>query len=150
MRVRLIALAAALIGCSRAEGPIRLASDDAKVEIEVAPFSMTVLSRDGRRLLTTVPEGLAGGAYGAPAATEDRPTFEGQALAGWDGYRAHELPWTRGVHARLLERTATSARLLLGAGSDAVGMTKCVKLPRVRSIDVPGEVNVYGPNGVVG
>ena len=50
MRVRLIALAAALIGCSRAEGPIRLASDDAKVEIEVAPFSMTVLSRDGRRL----------------------------------------------------------------------------------------------------
>jgi alpha-glucosidase (family GH31 glycosyl hydrolase) len=117
MKIRSRPLLASLIflssACHRAPSSISLTSSEARVDVALSPFSLTLRSPDGRALLGTAAEGTLAGPYGAPGATEDRPTFTGQALAGWDGYQAHELGWLRGASARLLDRDARSARLQL-------------------------------------
>jgi len=133
-RIAFIAALAALamLSCARADAPMALSSDAARVEISLSPFAFTVFAPDGRALLKTVPETSSSDAYGAPGATEDRPSYEGQALAGWDGYRARELPWTRGSRGRVLERTASSARMAVASADGELVINLSVAGPRVR------------------
>ena len=121
MRCVLIGLLGfALLSCSHAEGPFSLATDQLFARVSLAPFSLVVKDATGKALLATLPESTAPGPYGAPGGTFDLPSFVGQALAGWDGYQAHEGAWLRSGTAQVLARTATSARLQLGQGDSVI------------------------------
>lgn len=118
-----------LAGCASAcqRGPVRLASADARVSIELSPFVLRVQDAQGRDVLVTLP-GDGPSPYGAPATTLDRPHYLSQILSGWDGYRAIEAPWTRAGIATLRAQTTTTASL----DSGSIRLDVSINGPRVR------------------
>ncbi len=134
MRPILLSLiaAVALIGCARGDSSsVKLASDSARVEISLSPFSFTVRNAAGNAVLTSLADQGAPGPYGGPGATLDRPTYIGQVLAGWDSYHAGEGPWLREARARVLDKTATSTRLQLGDGAEVMELSLALDGPRL-------------------
>jgi len=91
--------------------PVELSSAGARVRVDLSPFQLHIMDADGNLVLETYLG--SDGAYGAPAATIDSFTEVALGLEGYDGYRANEAPWRRGVTAALLEQDDDSARFAL-------------------------------------
>lgn len=108
------------VGCPSREDPptvVHLGDGEVKARVELDPFSIVVM-RDGRQVLHTLtePEGSAA----APGATVDSPTYESLLLPGWDGYRAKEGAWVRGLRATLKETRAPASATLEVVGDGVV------------------------------
>ena len=103
--MRLLA-AACLCACS---GSVSLSTPALQIRGTKEPLQLSIRDASGREVLATLP----------PLATHDSYRWEDQILVGWDGYRAHEGPWTGDVRA---EVTADGARvrIALAATADAV------------------------------
>ncbi len=105
---RLAALAAIwLLACVGNEA--HLERDGVRVWLRAEPFSLEIENAHGV-VLRADP--------GALLATRDTPEYAGQLLAGWDGYRKNEEPWTGTNAGRMtrIERDGAEAELRVANG----------------------------------
>ncbi len=130
-RARAALLVASLLVCSACrQGPFVIQSDSAWVRVTVSPFSLQLHDASGREVLTTL-EGSDATPYGAPGATNDAAVWLGQFLIGWDGFQAHEGPWSHGTDARVLALGAEMASLQLGSGDASMQLDLRLDGPRL-------------------
>lgn len=111
--------------------PVDLGSPEARVRVELDPFTIVVRDPAGNEVLRTLPGGDRD-AYGSPAATRDDGPDAVKAIPGWDGYIPDERPWAHGRAARLVSRTDTGATFELGAAGGAVLVELAVEGAKVR------------------
>ncbi|MFT3842951.1 MAG: glycoside hydrolase family 31 protein [Myxococcaceae bacterium] len=128
MRARLLCLVL-LLGCSsKPSNSVTLKSDAATVDLTLEPFGFTVKNAGGAALLTTLD---GDDAYGSFAETVDTPTYITQIVPGWDGYQPKENGWSHGTNAKVLESTATSAKISLALAGGTLTSTFTVDGTRV-------------------
>lgn len=131
-----------------APAPIEIASEEARVVVELDPFRITIFDRDGRQVLRTTTGDRD--AYGTLAATVDEGEANAlpQLLPGWDGYEPMEGAWRRGQIATVREREADRAVLEIFGWDSAALVEVSVTGQRVRlsasaraTEDGPGPLN---------
>ena len=92
------------------------------VVVVADPFSVKILDLKGVAKLSTAS---------GPRFTFDEHVFEAQIIPGWDGYVAHERPWTELTHGVLSTFDAHSATVTL-TGTQTITVTISIEGALVR------------------
>lgn len=110
MRPLSCSLLLALAGCEGRPAPVVLHGAACNVVVDIAPLSLEVTDLQGNPLLQSKNGKLV-------AATVNTPTFDPEITPGWDGYHAHEKPWSEAQGGELTRLGDDSVSLSLFGGN---------------------------------
>jgi alpha-D-xyloside xylohydrolase len=129
-----------------AESPQVIATDQAKVEIRVRPFSLKVYDKSGALVVETLTERAGEDPNGSPAATLDSGKDGLGAIPGWDGYHPDEGAWEHGADGVVGSISNTSAHVTMSTDNGRIDVDVTidgnkVTIKQVAAGHMPGDPN---------